>query len=166
MATQKSVQSKIEELLNQMASSGMAGFIFAKAGKTRVRLSVDSAGEISAPVATEYQGKKKTKYLFLGFDPSSEKPEWKGVLVPRTVARAILNLATEFPLFAPEGHGVIITRTGEGLSSTYSVTPSKGIVAIPEELGDPPTLASLVHAYENQKSASETAVSGESDWEE
>ncbi|TDA26207.1 MAG: hypothetical protein DSO01_05935 [Archaeoglobi archaeon] len=157
---QKVILSKIQAALGNLESSGMESFIFPK-GKTRVRLCIDPTSEIVKTVSTEFQGRKKQKFLFLSFSVDDEAPTWKGLIVPKTVARGILELSTEFQLFSPDrdGHGITILRTGEGLRSVYTVNPSKSPVAIPESLlSSRPTLQELAEQYESRRERQDSSA--------
>lgn len=158
-----SQKERIQNLLNSLtAESSSARFVFPKS-KHRIRLCEDPEENICLPVQSEFQGKQKTKYLFLGYSADDNPPEWKGIVVPKTVARAILELTTEFALFdSKKGHGVLITRSGEGLSSTYSVIPSREPKEIPPEMmNSRPKLQELCEEYQSLKESRKTQSGSE-----
>ena len=103
---------RIRDLLDSLEKQSMlASFLFPK-HEMRVRLSQDADGELMIPVKSSFGGKTKTKYMFLAYDAGESDPQWKGLILPKTAARAVLNLAVEFSLFSDEGHGLKIYKTG------------------------------------------------------
>src|SRR5690554_6036191 len=98
------------------STGGGSNFIFPKAGRTRVRLVADPEERYFTEVKTNYRGRQKTKFLILAYDLGEEDPELRGMIIPRTVFRAIVGLITEgYELWDPdEGRGIVIVRTGSG----------------------------------------------------
>lgn len=148
------------QLLEDLQSGGNANFIFTKKPKNRIRLVRDPEQVPYIEVASTFrrngvEGRTRTKFMILAVDLSAEDtddegPKVKGLVVSKTVFRQVVGLITEgYELWDPEnGHGITISKTGQGLQTTYTVMPSQKVVPLdPDLLEDLPQLADLKEEY-------------------
>ena len=77
--------------------------------------------------------------------------EVKYLTCAKTVIQGILTILAggEYDLLSPDGHGVQIVRSGEGLNTTYNVFPSKNPIQVDYSLYDfPKTLIKMARELE------------------
>lgn len=156
------------DVLDKLQAGGSSNFIFCKQQRTRLRL-VHKPGEpYYTEVTSEFQGRKKTKFMVLAIDMGSEDEEQKvkGAILAKTPFRAIVSLLSEgFNLWDPkDGFGVTVVKTGSGLETQYSVMPSQKVLPIDEELIEAaPTFEQL---HEEYRKLSEKRAGGDNGLEE
>ena len=129
-----------QEELQDMERQERGRYLFPEKGETRLRLLVSPEINVItsfyAQVITTYFEKARTRYMIpvlAADDTGTYYYEVKYAVVAKTVLKEILSILAggEYDLFHPEtGHAVTINRTGEGLSTRYSVIPSKDPVPI------------------------------------
>lgn len=162
-----------ENLLDQLNTKGGTGFIFPKAGRTRVRLvKLPKEEAFHSSCESEYQGNVRTKYMIAAFSLDQNADELdegiRGLLVPKTVWSGIVGLlANGYDLWDPvEGHGLTIIRQGTGFDTNYSVIPSPKPVSLTDEQKtmleeEERTLADLVEDYQ-EMNTSQSSPNGNS----
>lgn len=102
-------------------------YLFLDAGNTRVRLLLEPERVAEAffkPVLRSYQGKERIQHMMHVL----YEDKVKIMCCPKTVTKAIFTIMAggEYDLLHPDnGHEVIITRAGSGLSTKYSAIPGK-----------------------------------------
>lgn len=184
MPARTKVAPKVESpdwgsILDSLQSEGGAGFIFPKGSRTRVRLLQGEGQPAFVTVESTFtQGERttvKTKYLLPAIQPDADGDDAdkvKGLIVPKTVFRAIAELANEgWDLWSPDGgYGITIARSGTGLETKYSVMPSKNAVEVDSSLLESIDIAKMAedyNAFQNRsrtKAAKETEAEDETDY--
>ncbi len=129
-------------ILNQLNSASK--WFRPKEGRTRLRLVLqkgDQPQQFYREVQSSFNGKVKSRFMVLALvlEGNGAKEEMTytvtPVVLPKTVLKGLVSLLAEgYDLFSPDGHGVTLTRTGQGLDTDYSVMPSKNPVALPAEI--------------------------------
>ena len=127
-----------EEEIKMLDQSGDGTYYFLDQGKNKVRLLLSPEREISVfaqLVIRSFKGKERQQYMLpvlVGDSKGIYNNNVRYMVVPKTVYKAILELlANKWDLFHPEtGHGIVIDRTGEGLKTRYSVTPSPNPIPV------------------------------------
>lgn len=118
----------------QDLDAGGGGYIFPKAGRTRVRLIHNPDEGYVEEVINRYG---RSRYMILAVRADDEAEEVRGLLATKTVWKSIVQLLAEgYDFWDPEeGYGVTIIRTGTGLQdTTYTVIPSKSPVPLPDSI--------------------------------
>lgn len=146
-------KDKWQSLLDQF-QEGPGKIYFPKAGKTRMKLVTPKERDeynFFEEVTNSYG---KRKWLVLGYvvnlADEEEAPKIRGILLPKTAIRGILNLLAEgHDLLSEDGNGITLTRTGLGKTDTsYSVVPSANPQPLPEGIIWPDeTLDELAEAF-------------------
>lgn len=134
--------AKWQALLNEVQSGGAGGNVFfLKSGKTYLRLLplTPDQDDFWSETKTIYNGKERTRYMVLAqimkTDQGDLSDRWINravpVLVPKQVFTGILNLLAEgFKIIGDDAFGIIIMKSGRGLSTSYSVMPSQKMVTV------------------------------------
>ena len=121
--------------LKDTLSVGSGNHYYLKDGKNKLRLLVDNTAKPFAEVQTFYRGAAKTKYMILGFVADQPDLGIKGIVVPRSVLTALVDLQIEdYGVFDEEGHGVVVMKVKEGNRTNYSVLPSRKPQPIPDSI--------------------------------
>ena len=127
-----------EAILKDLDNSGTGIYVFPQPGITKVRLLVEPGREpeqFYVPVSRMFRDQEKTQYMApcIIVEDGNWNMEVKFINMNITVFKGILAILAggEYDLLDPEkGHGISITRTGEGMKTTYSVMPSKDPVPV------------------------------------
>lgn len=136
----KSKSGSWDELLESLASGGGNGSVwFPKAGKTKIKLALEDAEDDQSffiPVSRDFRGNGqfRDKYLLRGVVLDQEEDKMSAVQVSKTAFKQVIQLLAEgYELFDPEeGHGLVITKTGEGKNTSWAVMPSPRPIETPE----------------------------------
>jgi hypothetical protein len=127
-----------EAALSELNSTG-GKYLFPEVGRTKVRLLLSPEREpisFYQSVITVYHEKARTRYMMPVLVPDETDHynyEIKLLVAPKTVLQGILTIlaAGDYDFLHPEiGHGITITRAGEGLKTKYTVMPSKDPVPV------------------------------------
>lgn len=139
-------QDMVDEL---KAGQGGGRFFFLKPGRTRIRLvpvpgtENETRPTFFQPTEGNYQGKVNKRQILLAIIvgaegreiPDEDKNKVQPLLVaPTVVTQIVETLAEGWDLLSPKGHGVSIVRSGQGLQTTYKVTPSPTPIPLPEPI--------------------------------
>lgn len=128
-------------LMDQVASENL-DVLYLQA-RTRVRfLPLLEGRPPVVSVKTIYNGKTRTKYLMGVWNLTRKEGEEnntakvQAVLLSKRTVRAVLQYAAEgWDLFSPEeGRGVMLAKTGSGLNTEITLSPSPHSVSVPEEI--------------------------------
>lgn len=145
--------------------------------RTRVRLLPILEGRSPVlPITTSFNGKSRIKYL-IGVQNLAAKGEEQRVfllLLSKKVVKAMLQYATEgWDLFGKEtGRGLILIKSGSGLATEVTISPSPNPIAIPDDVMeewydfDPKTVAEEYQKYQAERTDTATAEEVEEPEEE
>ncbi len=130
--------SKWEGKLAEVEAKDDGVYLFPKVGNTKVRilLSPERAVEdFYQPVLRLFKNRSRTQFMMpvIVFEEGEWGQEIKYMVVGKMVIMGILNLLAsgEYELLHPkEAHGIIVSRAGKGLNTTYSVMPSKNVIPV------------------------------------
>ena len=126
-----------EAQMNELETEG-GTYLFPPKGYTKVRLLLAPEREIGQfyePVLRSYQGKERLQHMMpvLVLNDQGFANEVKIMVVAKTVTQGILSILAqaEYDLLHPEaGHGITISRQGDGLKTKYSVMPTRDPVPV------------------------------------
>ena len=152
-----------QDLLDQLNTSG--NFFRPKEGSTKLRLvplkgmDYEAKGfRFWAEATTVFRGQERTKFvvpaLILEAKGATESmmTTVTAVILSKKALKGIIGLLAEgYELFGPEGYGIVLKRTGQGLDTDYNVLPSKNPVLIDEDEITVPDLTIDEMAMEFQK---------------
>lgn len=121
-----------EAMLESLEAGGANGnILFPKSGKTRIKLVLEDDDDEASwytEAVGEFNGKVRTRYILRAavLFPAQDEKKLMGVVVAKTAMKAIVGmLAEKYDLTDPEeGHGITLSKTGEGLNTTWGATPS------------------------------------------
>jgi hypothetical protein len=147
MADTPMTSNSWQNILDQLNSKGNSLFYFPKAGKTRLRLLWPTGHDESDQVffvetLRYFKGQVRTRFIVMGqvlTNATGEVDEKfrnqvKAIVINKTTLRSILTaLAEGYDLLGPEGHGLTLVRTGEGLETDYNVLTSPRPVKVDYE---------------------------------
>lgn len=164
--------SKWQNLLDQLNTSSY--FFRPKEGSTRLRLiplpGMDYEAEgfqFWAEAQTNFRGQVRTKFVIaaLILEAKGARPEMATTVTPVIISKAVLKgilglLAEGYDLFGPEGYGITLKRSGQGLETDYAVMPSKNPVKVNEEDIDVPDMTLEEMAAEFEKWANRPGGAG------
>lgn len=158
-----------QKVLDNLATSG--NFYRVKEGRTRIRLVAVPAesSDFFVEVNSTFRGKVRSKFLITGLvlDGKGAKEESAytvtPIIVSKTVLKAIIGLLAEgYDLLSPDGYGLTLSRTGQGLDTEYTVMPSKNPIPYPEELVEPSqSLAEMALEFEEWSSRASDPDAGD-----
>lgn len=123
------------------AASGDPRTYALRPGRNRLRLVPDIEGvptSFFCEVQRNFRGQLRTRYLIKAMPMGRDEKEMKGVVVPKTVMKQVLNMLAEgYDLLHPtKGLGIVIVKSGEGMESSYNTLPSPKAVPLPKKYTD------------------------------
>lgn len=115
-------------------------FAFLKPGTTHIRLLTPPKGPKFVKVNAFYEGKPRDRYMVLALilkHPTRENndpTQVKALVMPKSVLQSIAQFGAEsFDLFDHvKGHGLMLKKSGQGLTTDYAVVPSKQPIRVNE----------------------------------